>query len=118
MILVIGGAYQGKMDYVKSHYFGEYEIVPDYHLQIEKQLQEGKDPIEEAKIFVGDFSSEISRKEELIIICNEVGSGAVPMDAFHRQYREMVGRVCCYFAKESTEVVRVVAGIGSKLKTV
>lgn len=121
MILVVGGAYQGKMDYVKAHYPEDYLLVPNYHLEIKKQLEEGQDPMEEAKRFVS-CSSLLklldSDKRDIIIVCDEVGSGVVPMEAFDRQYREMTGRVCCYFAQEATEVVRVIAGIGTKIKAV
>lgn len=118
MILVVGGAYQGKMDYVKTHYPEDYLLVPNYHLEIKKQLEQGKDPMEEAKRFVLDSSRLNSDKRDMIIVCDEVGSGVVPMEAFDRQYREMTGRVCCYFAREATEVVRVIAGIGTKIKVV
>lgn len=118
MILVVGGAYQGKMEYVKTHYPRDYLLIPDYHLEIKKQLEEGLNPVEEAKRFVRLSSSLKSEKKDLIIVCDEVGSGVVPMGAFDRRYREMTGRVCCYLAQEATEVVRVIAGIGTKIKAV
>lgn len=118
MILVVGGAYQGKMEYVKNHYPEDYLLVPNYHLEIKKQLEEGQDPMEEAKRYVLGSSLMESEKREIIIVCDEVGSGVVPMEAFERQYREMTGRVCCYFAQEAKEVVRVIAGIGTKIKAV
>lgn len=111
MIFVTGGAFQGKTEYVKTHYGLDEKIIQQYHKRIRKQLQEGKDPIKEASALL-----EKELTDNLIIICDEVGSGVVPMKQEERIYREMTGRVSCYFAKEATEVIRVVAGIGMKIK--
>lgn len=116
MILIIGGAYQGKEAYVREHFPDGCDVILDYHLRIRKQLQEGKDPMEEAKQLV--LSSLNCPDKELVIVCDEIGSGVVPMDGFERQYRESTGRVCCYFAEESEKVIRVIAGIGTVIKVV
>lgn len=111
MVLVVGGAFQGKKEYVKNNYNQEYALIDNYHLLIRQQMIEGKDPLKEAVSLV---KKNAGRK--LIIICDEVGCGVVPMEAFERRYREMVGRICCYFAGEASEVIRVVAGIGTRIK--
>ncbi|MGN0496516.1 MAG: bifunctional adenosylcobinamide kinase/adenosylcobinamide-phosphate guanylyltransferase [Lachnospiraceae bacterium] len=111
MVLVVGGAFQGKKEYVKNNYNQEYALIDNYHLLIRQQMTEGKDPLKEAVSLV---KKNAGRK--LIIICDEVGCGVVPMEAFERRYREMVGRICCYFAGEASEVIRVVAGIGTRIK--
>ena len=46
MILIIGGAYQGKTEYAKEHFKG-YEIKNQYHETVRKQMLEGMDPAEE-----------------------------------------------------------------------
>lgn len=109
MILVIGGAYQGKRAYVGAH-FGEETVVFDhYHEKVKEQLKEGKDPLTEAERL-------LSENESCIIISDEVGYGVVPIDAFEREYREKVGRVNCYFAGKAQQVIRVVCGIGTRIK--
>ncbi len=113
MILVVGGAYQGKMEYVQAHYGESYFIKNQYHLHIKKQMENGLNPLEEAQKLVRE-----THTDNMIVICDEVGCGVVPVKEEDRRYREMVGRVCCYLAQESVEVVRVVAGIGTKIKTV
>ena len=50
------------------------------------------------------------------LVSEEVGYGIVPADAFERQYREAVGRVCTELAGKSSRVTRVVCGIGMVLK--
>lgn len=57
-----------------------------------------------------------SGQDKLIIISNEVGYGLVPVEAFEREYRETVGRVNCFFAGEAEQVIRVVSGIGKRIK--
>lgn len=113
MIFVTGGAFQGKTSYVKEHFEQEYDhytVVNHYHLRIREQMEAGADPLAEAKRLVRD------RGEDLIVICDEIGNGLVPMDAFERAYREMTGRVACYLAGEAEQVIRVVCGIGSRIK--
>ena len=73
---------------------------------------------------VAEFSrnaSEIAVRNVLItmfviLVSEEVGYGIVPADAFERQYREAVGRVCTALAAKSSRVTRVVCGIGTVLK--
>jgi len=38
------------------------------------------------------------------------------MDKCDREWREAVGRTCCYIAKKADEVVRVVCGVGNRIK--
>lgn len=141
MILVIGGAYQGKEEYVKKRLLAELsEKFPDteyvvenaWHLKIKEQMKAGEDPMEAAKALLettegrnglqenGSFQTGISGSPQngriLVVICDEVGYGVVPVDAFERAFREKVGRVCCYFAKEAQQVIRVVCGVGNRIK--
>ena len=51
-----------------------------------------------------------------VLIMDEVGCGIVPLDAFERQYREVVGRVGCRLAQEASHVERIVCGLGQVLK--
>lgn len=53
---------------------------------------------------------------DVVIIANELGCGVVPMDAFDRNFRETEGRLLTRLAKKSTEVHRVVCGIGTVIK--
>lgn len=109
MILIIGGAYQGKGAYAQEHFADSHTILNRYHLNVKEQLQSGLDPLSEAeKLLSGD--------ENLVIISDEIGYGLVPVDAFERRYREQCGRVNCYFAKRAQQVIRVICGIGERLK--
>jgi adenosylcobinamide kinase/adenosylcobinamide-phosphate guanylyltransferase len=108
MILIIGGAYQGKKEYAKSN-FSEKEIISDYHKRVKEQLKNGINPILEAEKLV-------KNKPDIVVVSDELGYGVVPVDAFDREYREVNGRINCLFAQNSERVIRVVCGVGTVLK--
>lgn len=109
MILIIGGASQGKTAYAKEHYSKNYKIIEEYHKQVERELKNGLNPLEEAEKL-------LDTEESLVIISNELGYGLVPMDKFEREYRETNGRVNCYLAKQAEKVIRIICGIGTQIK--
>ena len=49
MILIIGGAYQGKTAYAKEHFPEGWRIENQYHRKVKEQLKAGKEPLEEAE---------------------------------------------------------------------
>ncbi|MBD7912990.1 MULTISPECIES: bifunctional adenosylcobinamide kinase/adenosylcobinamide-phosphate guanylyltransferase [Clostridium] len=129
MIFIIGGEFQGKLQYTldltgfdesnvadglkdKIEDFFEKPIIYNFHLLIRRLLEEKKD-IESIKDIVRNI---IKENPEVVIISNEIGYGIVPIEKFHREYREATGRICCEVAKNAKEVHRVVCGIGNIIK--
>ena len=55
-------------------------------------------------------------RENLTIVCNELGCGVVPMERADRAWREKTGRLLCELAKQAQEVYRVTAGIAVRIK--
>lgn len=108
MVLIVGGAYQGKTAYAEQ-YFSDCRRIDSYHEVVRRQMQEGLDPLEEVRKLP-------LSEEKLVILCDEVGSGLVPVDAFERAYREQVGRVGSYLASQAEQVVRVLCGLGKTIK--
>ena len=108
MILIVGGACQGKTEYAKVH-FPKLPVWDEYHLEVKRQLQEQGDPVKEAVDAAEKYRNGI-------IISNELGYGLVPMDPFERQYREVNGRVNCYLAAQADMVIRVICGVGTVIK--
>ena len=51
-----------------------------------------------------------------MIICDEIGNGIVPLDAFEREYREHTGRILIELAGKADEVVRIICGIQQRIK--
>ena len=158
MRLVIGGAYQGKKEYVKRHYnieeseiwCGDYPVgaggwkcIYGLHNIIKNIMQElstGSESI----VCMNDNTAEQRKKQraestewpvegqtqhvlryisrltdnypDIILICDEVGGGIVPIEKTERDYRECVGRVLCELAKDADTVERVNCGIGRMIK--
>lgn len=126
MWLISGGAYQGKLEYVLSKkkipihdiIDGETCIFQDllekpminhFHLWVKRMLLEKED--------VARLVDQILlTNPDIIIIVNELGCGIVPVDAFDREYRETMGRICCRLAQDATQVHRVMCGMGMVIK--
>lgn len=125
MKLVIGGYAQGKLKYVLQQYGessvwdgetsedlppqGEKIIFNHFHLWVRKRMLQGRCPEEEIRGLSEKY-------QNCIIISDETGNGIVPVEAFERQYRERMGRILTELAGEAEEVVRVICGIGQKIK--
>ena len=83
--------------------------ILEFQKYIRKELKQGHS--------VKDLAEKIAGENpDAVIVCDEVGYGVVPTDAFERQYREAVGRICIELAKKSKRVVRVICGIGTVIK--
>ena len=124
MKMFIGGASQGKLAYAKqmcpqvSWIDGNTcEIEEIYHCQgiyhfhayIERSLQSGKS--------VNELAERVCEKNpDICIVTDEIGYGIVPMDRNLREYREQTGRICTKLASFSTEVHRIICGIGTRIK--
>lgn len=124
MKLIIGGSFQGKLNYAKKT-FGLEEWLDGntcsreelfqargifhFHDFIKRELKAGRS--------VDRLAEELAGKNpEVILISNELGYGVVPVDPFDRQYREAVGRTCEKLAAFAEEVHRVVCGLGLVIK--
>ena len=124
MRMIIGGAFQGKMEYAQKEYPGirwvdgaacseeellQCEGVYQFHLYIRKSMEK----YEEMRLFADRI---IRENPQIVIITDEIGYGLVPIDAFERRYREETGRICTRLAAFSERVDRVVCGIGLPIK--
>lgn len=122
--LILGGAYQGKRAYAEMIFpgltwadgeeipFREIEnaaAIDRFHLLVKRWMLAGKSAEELTEKILG-----MNRK--IIILCDEIGCGLVPVDAFEREYREAAGRVCVELAEHARRVDRVVCGIGMRMK--
>lgn len=150
MLLVIGGSFQGKLEYVKKQYkkkgrellpeeiaegstltdrllgqtWQTIRVVHGLHLFVRCQLQKQK--ADKAVLPLPDaLAAECERQlekllfanKELVLICDEVGYGIVPLDEAERCYREAVGRLLCSLAQQADEMVRIVGGMPIRIKS-
>ena len=99
MILIIGGAGQGKLEYVLQ----KTGLGPE-------QVARDPETARSRPVFAG------VEHPEIILICDEVGSGVVPADPEQRLRREQVGRLCCRLAARAERVERIFCGLSMVLK--
>ncbi len=126
MIMIIGGAYQGKLAFAKKMYpditwadgavceeteLYSCEGICHFHQYIERKIKAGET--------VDDLAEKlIDRNPAAIVITDEIGYGIVPVDRMEREYREQTGRVCTKLAAYSEKVYRVMCGIGQVIKEI
>ena len=124
MRIITGGAFQGKRAFAEKLYPGvewtdggrcaldeirTCRAVYGFHEFVKRWLKQGKSWEELASLM-------LEENRDLILICDEIGCGLVPVDAFEREYRESTGRVMNALAEQAERVDRVVCGIGRRIK--
>lgn len=124
MILIFGGAYQGKLDFAAEKYgVPEKDVfsVEGENLDFSKKIlcglenfthvcaREGTDPVEA-------FRGNREAWRDKILIIQDMSSGVVPLSAQTRAWRQENGRLCQYLAREAEEVYRVFCGLGQRIK--
>ena len=110
MALYIGGMAQGtKASVLQERGSGKEERGDEVEVGFREELQ-GKKRAEE------DARAILAERPEIAIICDEVGNGIVPMDAFEREYRDRLGRFLIEVAKRADRVERIMCGIGQRIK--
>lgn len=110
MILVIGGAFQGKRNFVLNKLMlDEKNVLFDFHICIKNILKNGGD--------VEKYFSDILIDPNIrAVVSDEIGCGIVPIDKDERIWREITGRKLCELALNSESVYRVSCGIALKIK--
>lgn len=124
MRIITGGAFQGKRAFAEKLYPGvewtdggrcaldeirTCRAVYGFHEFVKRWIKPGKSWEELASLM-------LEENRDLILICDEIGCGLVPVDAFEREYRESTGRVMNALAEQAERVDRVVCGIGRRIK--
>ena len=120
MILIIGGAWQGKLDFVKENFGvtqadihtcggGDVDFSKRCVYKIEEFTFSHPDP-------VGYFRANREAWERSILICEDIFCGVVPMGAENRAWRQKTGRLCQYLAGEAERVSRIFCGLEQRLK--
>ena len=87
-------------------------IIDKFHYFIRAVLEKNL-PLQEYKLLFMHFVEEFMYS---IVIAFEFGNVLVSVDDFEREYREQTGRAEILLAKKADEVVRVICGIGQKIK--
>ena len=120
MILIIGGAYQGKLDYAKSAFqicdddiyvcaAGEIDFSKRCIYRIEEFAYHHPDP-------VSYFQAYREQWQNSILILQDIFCGVVPMGAENRAWRQQTGRLAQYLSREAKQVSRIFCGLEHRLK--
>lgn len=124
MILIIGGAYQGKRDYAKkAFHLAEDDMftcegtkIDFSHRCIDRLekfvlacVREGIDP-------EGYLRDNQTLWQDSVFICRDIFCGVVPMDPLVRKGRHTTGLVCQYLAGQAAQVSRIFCGLEQRLK--
>ena len=120
MILIVGGAYQGKLEFAKNT-FGITD--GDVYTCIGDEVDFSKRCIDKIEEFTylhpdaaGYFADHREDWKDSILICQDMSGGVVPMGADLRAWRQNTGRLCQYLAREADQVIRVFCGLEQRLK--
>lgn len=137
MKLIIGGAFQGKLEYAKTEYgladgwidgadcvleeIGTCRGIFHFEAWVHRFLQERSGQERAWELTVEAFAKTVAdclyeKNPELVVVTRELGCGIVPIDPDDRKYRETHGRICTELARHADEVVRVICGVGMRLK--
>ena len=109
MILITGGAAQGKKEYARRTFGDGRKIIFAYQDTVRELLRAGEDP--------QAYTEELLRTQpDIVIIMDEVGCGIVPMEKEDRIWRDACGRCGCRIAAQADTVVRMICGIPTAIK--
>ena len=120
MILIIGGTYQGKLDFAKETFCiadsdvytcgeGEIDFSKRCIYRIEEFTALCDDPI-------GYFETHREAWQDSVLILQDIFCGVVPMGAETRAWRQRTGRLAQYLSKEANQVSRIFCGLEQRLK--
>ena len=126
MVLIIGGSYQGKLDFARITYClaeDEIFICDENTAAIDftkrcvayidrfalNRVRAGAEPAEA-------FSGASGLRQDAILIATDISGGVVPMDPTLRAWREANGRMVNGLAARADEVWRLFCGIPQRLK--
>ena len=106
MKLVVGGMHQGKSSF--AHTLSE-QVCDDLQLLIREWMKKEEGCQEHMRKIMEEYA-------DGVIVVAEIGCGLVPVDAFEREYRELVGRISCELATRADEVYRMTCGLAGRIK--
>ena len=126
MILIIGGVYQGRLDFARQR-FG----LTDADLYLCTDATDAPDVSRRCLAYLDRFALNRvrageepvdffrTREEALadsILIATDISCGVVPIDPVNRAWREANGRMNNWLANRADEIWRLFCGIPQRLK--
>lgn len=126
MILITGGAYQGKRSYAKAAYSLSDSQICTCTAQT-PEIDFSRPCIDHIEEFVlacvrsgGDaiayFQAHRPEWQDSVLILQDIFCGVVPLEAENRAWREAAGQLCQYLSREAEQVSRIFCGLEQRLK--
>lgn len=126
MTVVIGGSYQGKLDFVRRELVDSDEgvytccadephadlsmrVIDKFHLLILAQIRAGISTMQ----YLEENYEYLRGK---LIIADDISCGVVPIDSEMRRWREETGRALNYLTFRADSAYRIFCGLGAKMK--
>lgn len=114
MILVVGGIASGKRSYVRSFGFADSDMSEDLFSDCPVLLG-AQELVRSEDVDMASLADLLATTKQ-IVLCQEVGSGIVPISRGERDWRDRVGALSKNLAERADAVVRMVSGIPQVLK--
>ena len=129
MILIIGGAGQGKTAQAQALFREKKvsgvieldDLIRGWYSETVNRRRLLDDPSEEAVLAVykdiaGRTEQLIEKNPDAAVILKEIGCGVVPLDPFDRIFRDMYGVIGTMLAKKADHVMRMIVGIPQMIR--
>ena len=126
MILIVGGSYQGKLDYARRRF-----ALADSDIQICTEQTEAPDFSRRCIAYIDRYALNCVRRgaEPLdaflacgdhpcgrVLVATDITGGVVPVDPLLRAWREACGRMNSALAERADEVWRLFCGLPQRIK--
>ena len=124
MVLIIGGAWQGKRDFARKTFgLAEEDIFTcagegiDFSRRCVDRLERFcLECAERGEAPVAIFLAREDEWKDAVLICEDIQCGVVPLGADMRAWREATGRLCRMLAERAERVSRLFCGLEQRLK--
>lgn len=121
MVLIIGGAYQGKVAFAKQTFSLAQEDI--FSCEVGAEIDFSKKCIDKIENFtrscadpIAYFEAHRAQWQNSILILQDIFCGVVPMGEENREWRQSTGRLAQYLSREAEQVSRIFCGLEQRLK--
>ena len=121
MVLIIGGVYQGKLDFAKETFSLTDGDV--YTCMAGEKIDFSRKCIHKIEEFtfshpdpIAYFEAHREEWRDSILILQDIFCGVVPMGEENRAWRQNTGRLAQYLSREAQRVSRIFCGVEQRLK--
>ena len=112
MILIIGGAWQGKLSWAVR----EYGLAENELCNLSHGFEPGKRCYYHLEALTFANQPIPVFPDDAIVIAREAGSGVVPMEKEQRFFRECHGAALQMLSRQAEHVIRIFCGLAEVLK--